>query len=54
MSDKDFHSYFTEEPEAQGGCSLLWIIVGRKFMSPDFEYNHSSLYRIALYLLGFI
>lgn len=54
MSYKDFHSYFTEEPEAQVRCSLLWIIVGRKFMSPDFEFSHSSLYRIVLYLLGFI
>lgn len=54
MSDKDFHSYFTEELEAQGECSLLWIIVKRKFMSPDFEFSHSSLYKIGLYLLGFI
>lgn len=54
MSDRDFYSYFTEEPEAQRKCSLLWIIMGRKFMSPDYEFSHFPLYRIALYLLGFI
>lgn len=52
MSDRDYCPYFTEEPEAQRGCSLLWVIAGRKFVSSDFKSAEQNRPLLAWFNMG--